>query len=240
MGPTPPKESSYSDKKTRSGCAAEVELVHPSTAKVDVVVKVKPTLPHTFQSPAVKEIVVMFLTTLFVRLTALPDNTTLETNSPTLPAAALSLVVVPTMFGWLIVGCALVNNVPLVGNVKAVLPVTVKAVVNAPEKERAPPKVIVDAPLLTPVPPFVADTGSVMVAAAVKPKLVREVAAFATSDKLFVTIKKDDGANVNCENRTGSVSTVTTVAVSNQDVFAFAVPLLTATKVPGLIWAAVS
>ena len=44
-------------------------------------------------------------------------------------------------------------KVPLVGNVNAVFAVAVNVRVNAPAWLRLPATVIVDAPLLTPVPP---------------------------------------------------------------------------------------
>jgi len=53
--------------------------------------------------------------------------------------------------------CDVVANVPDVGNVTAVFPVIVPVKVNAPENAILPPIVIVEAPLLTPVPPLVPD-----------------------------------------------------------------------------------
>jgi hypothetical protein len=65
------------------------------------VLAMKVTNPVTSQSPAVREILVAF--TLTVEVNATPEALLL-TNSPSLPAAALLFVVVPTMFGWFSVG----------------------------------------------------------------------------------------------------------------------------------------
>jgi nitric oxide synthase oxygenase domain/subunit len=54
------------------------------------------------------------------------------------------------------VNCEVVAKVPEVGKVTDVLPVIVKVDVKAPEVVKLPPKVIVEAPLFTPVPPYVA------------------------------------------------------------------------------------
>ena len=47
-----------------------------------------------------------------------------------------------------------VANVPLVGKVTFVAPVIVKVLENGPTVARLPPRVNVDVPLLTPVPPL--------------------------------------------------------------------------------------
>ena len=48
----------------------------------------------------------------------------------------------------------LLIKVPEVGRVTLVFPVTVKVVVNAPDVVKFPANVIVELPLLTPVPPL--------------------------------------------------------------------------------------
>ena len=73
-------------------------LIQPDTR--DVVV-VPPTvqlhMPQTSQSPAVKLMLVISADTVVVSDTAAPTNTVLDISSPTLPAAASLLVVVPMM-----------------------------------------------------------------------------------------------------------------------------------------------
>ena len=86
---------------------------------------------------------------------------------------------------------------------------------------------VTDASVLSPL------SEAAFVAAVPNPKLVREVAALATSDKLAATCKKAEGAKVNWLNKIGSVPMVVTVAVSSHEVFAFAVPVFTAMSVPG-------
>ena|SRR5882672_3490279 len=56
---------------------------------------------------------VIFAAVLLVRETAAPERTVDEINSPTLPAAALSLVVVPTRLAWLRVGVVPKTRAPL-------------------------------------------------------------------------------------------------------------------------------
>jgi hypothetical protein len=74
-------------------CVALVVLMLPA---ITVIVPVGAICkdPHTFQSPAVREIDVAFATTPFVSATPVAE---FETYSPTLPAAALLFVVVPMM-----------------------------------------------------------------------------------------------------------------------------------------------
>src|SRR6185503_8783595 len=76
---------------------AEVELTHPYIVTPSLVGQLMVVLPQTSQSPAVSEILVTLVAVASAKLTAEADAITLETNSPTLPAATLSLVVVPTM-----------------------------------------------------------------------------------------------------------------------------------------------
>jgi hypothetical protein len=64
-------------------------------------------------------------------------------------------VIVPTLAKDERVVTALFTNVPDVGRVTLVVPVTVNVVLNAPEVVKFPPSVIVLDPLLTPVPPYV-------------------------------------------------------------------------------------
>jgi hypothetical protein len=79
------------------GIVALTSFTKPDTRVVTVVTSGSVhTLPQQSQSPAVKLIEVMSLKAPLVVDMALPDKTVLETNSPTLPAAALLLVVVPT------------------------------------------------------------------------------------------------------------------------------------------------
>ena len=61
------------------------------------------------------------------------------------PARFVAVVTVPVV----------VANVPEVGNVTVVMPVIVNVDANAPDVVNEPPKVIVLAPLLIPVPPYV-------------------------------------------------------------------------------------
>src|SRR5207248_8791110 len=79
------------------GTVALVVLIPALRAVTVDVVSLKLTLPSTSQSPAVRLILVTLAAVAVVRLTALPLATRLETNSPILPAAALSFVVVPMM-----------------------------------------------------------------------------------------------------------------------------------------------
>ena len=68
----------------------------PPTMLVTLVVPaaIKPTLPRTSQSPAVRESEVTFTAVPVVAATGLPDVTAELINSPSRPAAALSLVAV--------------------------------------------------------------------------------------------------------------------------------------------------
>ena len=77
------------------GCVADVVEIEPLIVDcvVDPFGRVE-TEPHTSQSPAVKEIEVILAGVLVVNETAEPEATLLDNNSPTLPAAALSLVAV--------------------------------------------------------------------------------------------------------------------------------------------------
>jgi len=75
-------------------------------------------------------------------------------SSPTLPAAALLFVVVPTMLGWLSVFSlsvsvpASVESVPVVGRVKELTPVVVRVSAWLPERVRVAATLFA-----TPVPP---------------------------------------------------------------------------------------
>lgn len=62
------------------------------------------TIPQTSQSPAVREMLVMFSGVAVVMLTDEPLAIIDETYSPTLPAVALPTAAVPTMFGVVTVG----------------------------------------------------------------------------------------------------------------------------------------
>ena len=76
------------------GTVAEVVLIHPSKI-VTVLAGTIAILPHTSQSPAVREMLVMFAGVAVVNETALPCKTVEDINSPTLPAVALPVVVSP-------------------------------------------------------------------------------------------------------------------------------------------------
>ena len=104
-GAKPPKDEStenvaplpyillYSDA---SGSVVDVELIQlleKSTVVVESPVNV--TLPNTSQSPAVKLIEVTSAAVSVVNDTELENGIVLNMYSPTLPASALSLVVVP-------------------------------------------------------------------------------------------------------------------------------------------------
>jgi hypothetical protein len=79
-----------------SGTVAVVELTQPSPVeKVVNALPLNPTLPQTFQSPAVNEILVTFAAVFVDKDTPGDLATILSTSSPTLPAAALLFVVVP-------------------------------------------------------------------------------------------------------------------------------------------------
>jgi len=69
-----------------------------------VVANTKLPTHHTSQSPAVKLIDVRFIGVAVVNDIALPEAIVELINSPTLPAAALSLVAVPIIFGAVILG----------------------------------------------------------------------------------------------------------------------------------------
>lgn len=62
-----------------------------------VAVVIKVTFPQIFQSPAVNDIDVILAFTLVVKATAEPEGIMLDIISPTTPADALLLVVVPIM-----------------------------------------------------------------------------------------------------------------------------------------------
>lgn len=84
--------------KEESGIVADVEEIHATHAVTCVVAAGKKVrFPHTSQSPAVKLIEVKSFCVLLEIEIAEADAITLETNSPTLPVAVLSLVVVPTI-----------------------------------------------------------------------------------------------------------------------------------------------
>lgn len=78
------------------GSVADVVLIHPLT-DVEPAEVVHETVPQTFQSPAVSVIDVMFAAVELVSVIADPLDSVDETNSPTLPAFALSPAVVPTI-----------------------------------------------------------------------------------------------------------------------------------------------
>ncbi len=79
-------------------------LVDVEVIEVAAFVATSPPAASTSQSPAVSDMFVIFATTVLVRLTELPEAITLSMYSPTLPAAALSLVLVPTKLAVVIVG----------------------------------------------------------------------------------------------------------------------------------------
>jgi hypothetical protein len=108
-----------------AGFNGSVALVVP-IADATLTVTVEPaglvmTFPETSQSPAVSEIDVMFAVTVVVSATAEPAATVEEMYSPTLPACALSFVVVPTIpeteFGVNIPDDDSVVNAPAAGAV---------------------------------------------------------------------------------------------------------------------------
>ena len=70
-----------------------------------------------------------------------------------MPAFQVPEVIVPTVDRLEREVTAVFTSVPEVGSVTLVFPVTVRVVVKAPEVVRLPPRVIVLAPLFTPVPP---------------------------------------------------------------------------------------
>ena len=73
-------------------------LTHPATREVTVpAARTVQILPLTSQSPAVKLMLVISADTVVVSDTAAPTSTVLDISSPTLPAAASLLVVVPMM-----------------------------------------------------------------------------------------------------------------------------------------------
>lgn len=75
---------------------ADVVLIQPTpTVKTVVPPPLNPTFPHKSQSPAVRDIDVTSLAVILTRETAEATAIVLVTNSPTLSAAALLLVVVP-------------------------------------------------------------------------------------------------------------------------------------------------
>jgi hypothetical protein len=79
-----------------AGSVADTVFIAAPVSVYDVVEPpVNQTSPHTSQSPAVKEIDVILAATPDDKDMALPINNTELTNSPTLPDAALLLVVVP-------------------------------------------------------------------------------------------------------------------------------------------------
>jgi hypothetical protein len=79
------------------GVVAELVLIQLWTFVVPLPEMVSATLPAHVQSPAVNVTLVTFAATLFDTVTADPASTVDETNSPTLPAFALLIVVVPTI-----------------------------------------------------------------------------------------------------------------------------------------------
>lgn len=80
------------------GAVADVLDVHTTNCVVEVLpVGFSITLPLTSQSPAVSEMLVMFVAVALASATALPTNTVELISSPTLPACALSFVAVPLM-----------------------------------------------------------------------------------------------------------------------------------------------
>jgi hypothetical protein len=114
-GPTLTEKSFPTTLAAVADCAVLPEERVPKTAEVVTIedtVKVKDVvgagclhaIAHTSQSPAVNVIEVMFVGTPVVYGTAAPTATVLETYSPTFPAEAESLVVVPTnCFPWITV-----------------------------------------------------------------------------------------------------------------------------------------
>ncbi len=92
---------------------ADVVLLDPLTSVRDVVEAVTNASVHDkSQSPAVSDIDVIFAAVTVVNDTAEPLVTVDEITSPTLPAAALSFVVVPTKFAWFIVGVVALTDSP--------------------------------------------------------------------------------------------------------------------------------
>jgi hypothetical protein len=98
------------------GMVALVVLTHPTTEDVVVpALGLVTTVPHTSQSPAVSVIDVMSVGFPVDKETPLPIKTVDSNISPTNPALALSLVVVPTM--PLVVGLKVIELVVKAGNV---------------------------------------------------------------------------------------------------------------------------
>jgi hypothetical protein len=81
------------ERKDKSGKVADDVLVQPPQLMA-VPPKLALTFPHTSQSPAVREIDVILMVA-FVERTPEAFGITLDTNSPTFPALALSAAVVP-------------------------------------------------------------------------------------------------------------------------------------------------
>lgn len=84
--------------KSKLGSVADVVDAQPKPFE-NVVVPLTSNIirPVTSQSPAVREIEVIFAATPVVSATSLADGITLSMYSPKLPVLALLLVVVPTM-----------------------------------------------------------------------------------------------------------------------------------------------
>lgn len=136
--------SIYADIRAAFGNVAEVSEVQ-SYSIVKPFVPVIKTFPETSQSPAVSEIDVTFAAVAVVKLTADACRTVLLITSPTLPAAALSLVVVP-----------IIPEVEL--NVKLVADAAPKVgVTKVGEVERTVLPVPVE--VTTPVPPLLTGRG---------------------------------------------------------------------------------
>lgn len=96
--------------------------------------------PQTSQSPAVSEIDVIVLDVFVTRDTALPDVMTELIYSPTLPAAALSLVVVPTIPP--VVGLNVIEDVVNAGSVELMLGTPPDDVTNTPLLAVAKPTIV--------------------------------------------------------------------------------------------------
>lgn len=96
MPPPPRPDTAREPTNARSGCVAETLLIHAIVLLKATDAK-KKILPSTSQSPAVKEIDVTFAGAEFENDIADASNTVEDIVSPTIPAAALSFVVVPTI-----------------------------------------------------------------------------------------------------------------------------------------------
>ena len=122
--PAAPYENRVSSSYSEFKVSVTVFIPPAMAVKFVVAAILMPTDPNTSQSPAVREILVIVFPdvalTAFVSDTALPTAIEEVNTSPTYPAAAESLVVVPTIC---LVDGAVIPSVP--SSIKLIAPPTV-------------------------------------------------------------------------------------------------------------------